>query len=204
MTIIDRQKITGLILAGGRGTRMGQIDKGLQAFRGVPMAMHILILLTPQVGELIINANQNLAAYEAFGAQVWPDQMEGFAGPLAGLQTGLAHCETPYLVCVPCDSPFLPTDLVERLSQALLREDADLAVATTFEEREGSNVKQAHPVFSLMKSSLLPHLNQFLESGGRKVDAWYASLKVVEVNFDDTAAFRNINTLTELRDFESQ
>ena len=204
MTIIDRQQITGLILAGGRGTRMGQVDKGLQAFRGMPMAMHILVLLSPQVGELLINANQNLAAYEAFGAQVWPDQMEGFAGPLAGLQTGLTHCETPYLVCVPCDSPFLPTDLVARLSQALLREDADLAVATTMEEHEGSNVKQAHPVFSLMKSSLLPHLNKFLEAGGRKVDAWYASLKVVEVDFNDTAAFRNINTLNELRDYESQ
>jgi molybdopterin-guanine dinucleotide biosynthesis protein A len=204
MTIIDRQQITGLILAGGRGTRMGQVDKGLQAFRGMPMAMHILVLLSPQVGELLINANQNLAAYEAFGAQVWPDQMEGFAGPLAGLQTGLTHCKTPYLVCVPCDSPFLPTDLVARLSQALLREDADLAVSTTMEEREGSNVKQAHPVFSLMKSSLLPHLNKFLEAGGRKVDAWYASLKVVEVDFNDTAAFRNINTLNELRDYESQ
>jgi molybdopterin-guanine dinucleotide biosynthesis protein A len=204
MTIIDRQQITGLILAGGRGTRMGQVDKGLQVFRGMPMAMHILILLSPQVGEMLINANQNLAAYEAFGAQVWPDQMEGFAGPLAGLQSGLAHCETPYLVCVPCDSPFLPTDLVSRLSQAMLREDADLAVATTMEDREGSSVKQAHPVFSLMKSSLLPHLNKFLEGGGRKVDAWYASLKVVEVNFSDIAAFRNINTLDELRDLESQ
>ena len=204
MTIIDREQITGLILAGGRGSRMGQVDKGLQAFRGMPMAMHILILLSPQVNEMIINANQNLAAYEAFCPNVWPDQMEGFAGPLAGLQSGLTHCETPYLVCVPCDSPFLPTDLVSRLSTALLNENADLAVATTMEVRDGVVVKQAHPVFSLMKSTLLPHLNQFLESGGRKVDTWYASLKVVEVNFDDTAAFRNINTLNELRDFESQ
>lgn len=202
MTTIDRQQITGLILAGGRATRMGEVDKGLQTFRGMPMAMHIFILLSPQVSDLLINANQNLAAYEAFGAQVWPDQMEGFAGPLAGLQTGLAHCETQYLVCVPCDSPFLPTDLVSRLSQALMREDADLAVATTIETREGLNVKQAHPVFSLMKSSLLPHLNIFLEGGGRKVDAWFASLKVVEVNFDDAAAFRNINTLDELRNLE--
>ena len=204
MTIINKAQITGLILAGGRGTRMGQVDKGLQPFRGMPMAMHIHILLSPQVGEMIINANQNLAAYEAFCSQVWPDQMEGFAGPLAGLQSGLTHCETPYLVCVPCDSPFLPTDLVSRLSQALLREDADLAVATTMEDREGKLVKQAHPVFSLMKASLLPHLNQFLESGGRKVDSWYAALKVVEMNFNDTAAFRNINTLNELRDLESQ
>lgn len=203
MTVIDRQHITGLILAGGRGTRMGQVDKGLQAFKGMAMAMHVLLRLSPQVGDIIINANQHLAAYEAFGAQVWPDQIEGFAGPLAGLQTGLAHCETPYLVSAPCDSPFLPLDLVARLSEALLLDDADLAVATTIENDEGIERKQAHPVFSLMKSSLLPHLSQFLQEGGRKVDAWYASLKVVEVNFDDTAAFRNINTLNELRDLES-
>lgn len=203
MTVIDRQHITGLILAGGRGTRMGQVDKGLQAFKGMAMAMHVLLRLSPQVGDIIINANQHLAAYEAFGAQVWPDQIEGFAGPLAGLQTGLAHCETLYLVSAPCDSPFLPLDLVARLSEALLLDDADLAVATTIENDEGIERKQAHPVFSLMKSSLLPHLSQFLQEGGRKVDAWYASLKVVEVNFDDTAAFRNINTLNELRDLES-
>ncbi|MDO8176939.1 MAG: molybdenum cofactor guanylyltransferase MobA [Undibacterium sp.] len=203
MTVIDRQHITGLILAGGRGTRMGQVDKGLQAFNGMAMAMHVLLRLSPQVGDMIINANQHLAAYEAFGAQVWPDQIEGFAGPLAGLQTGLAHCETPYLVSAPCDSPFLPLDLVARLSEALLLDDADLAVATTIENDEGIERKQAHPVFSLMKSSLLPHLSQFLQDGGRKVDAWYASLKVVEVNFEDTAAFRNINTLNELRDLES-
>ncbi|MDO8702220.1 MAG: molybdenum cofactor guanylyltransferase MobA [Undibacterium sp.] len=203
MTVIDRQHITGLILAGGRGTRMGQVDKGLQAFKGMAMAMHVLLRLSPQVGDIIINANQHLAAYEAFGAQVWPDQIEGFAGPLAGLQTGLAHCETPYLVSAPCDSPFLPLDLVARLSEALLLDDADLAVATTIENDEGIERKQAHPVFSLMKSSLLPHLSQFLQEGGRKVDAWYATLKVVEVNFDDTAAFRNINTLNELRDLES-
>jgi molybdopterin-guanine dinucleotide biosynthesis protein A len=203
MTAIDKQHITGLILAGGRGTRMGQVDKGLQSFRGMPMAMHVLLRLSPQVGELIINANQHLAAYEAFGATVWPDQIEGFAGPLAGLQAGLTHCETSYLVSAPCDSPFLPLDLVARLSQALLIEDADLAVATTIELRDGVASKQAHPVFSLMKASLLPHLSQFLASGGRKVDAWYASLNVTEVVFEESDAFRNINTLNELRDCEA-
>ena len=203
MTAIDKQHITGLILAGGRGTRMGQVDKGLQTFRGMPMAMHVLMRLSPQVGELIINANQHLAAYEAFGSAVWPDQIEGYAGPLAGIQVGLAHCETPYLVSAPCDSPFLPLDLVERLSQALLIANADLAVATTIESQDGIASKQAHPVFSFMKSSLLPHLSQFLQNGGRKVDAWYASLQVVEVPFEDVAAFRNINTLNELRQCES-
>ncbi|MCU6435409.1 molybdenum cofactor guanylyltransferase MobA [Undibacterium sp. Jales W-56] len=202
MTGIDKQLITGLLLAGGRGTRMGTVDKGLQVFRGAPMAMHALLRLSPQVGEIIVNANQHLAAYEAFGAPVWPDEIDGFAGPLAGLQTGLNHCETPYLVSVPCDSPFLPIDLVERLSNALLAEDADLAVAVTIESNGETMAKQSHPVFSLMKSSLLPHLSDFLHLGGRKVDAWYASLKVVEVVFDDVAAFRNINTLQDLRQFE--
>ena len=209
MTIpaIDKSHITGLILAGGRGTRMGQVDKGLQLFRGKAMAMQVLLRLSPQVGTLIINANQHLPAYEAFGVQVWPDLITNFAGPLAGLQAGLRHCETPYLVSAPCDSPFLPLDLVDRLSEALLRENADLAVATTMENRNEIDsklkVKQVHPVFSLMKTSLLPQLNQFLEQDGRKMTTWHASLKIAEVNFDDTNAFRNINTLNDLRDLES-
>lgn len=197
--MINKELITGLILAGGRGSRMGHIDKGLQPFRGIPMALHVMLRLSPQVGELMINANQNLAPYEGFGVSVWPDELTGFAGPLAGLQTGLIRCDTPYLVTAPCDSPFLPTDLVARLSQALLIEDADLAVAVTGED----DTRQAHPVFCLLKATLLPDLSAYLQNGGRKVDAWYASLKVVEVHFDDEAAFRNINTLEDLRKFEA-
>lgn len=190
---------TGLILAGGRGTRMGTVDKGLQNFRGAPMAMHALMRLAPQVDDIMINANQNLAAYEAICTAVWPDDMQGFAGPLAGIQTGLMHCDTTYLVTAPCDSPFLPNDLVERLKTALLDNDADLAVAVTGSDEQ----RQTHPVFCLMKAALLPHLTLFLQQGGRKVDAWYASLPVVEVHFDDEAAFRNINTLADLRKFEA-
>ena len=197
--MMNKELITGLILAGGRGSRMGHVDKGLQPFRGVPMALHVMMRLSPQVGTLMINANQNLAPYEGFGVSVWPDELAGFAGPLAGLQAGLSHCDTPYLVTAPCDSPFLPTDLVARLSQALLIEDADLAVAVTGE----GDTRQAHPVFCLLKSTLLPHLTAYLQGGGRKVDAWYASLKVVEVHFGDEAAFRNINTLEDLRKFEA-
>ncbi|MDB5763194.1 MAG: mobA [Herminiimonas sp.] len=191
-------QITGLILAGGRGSRMGGVDKGLQPFRGAPMALHVMMRLAPQVGQLMINANQNLAPYESFGVPVWPDELQGFAGPLAGLQTGLNHCETDYLVTAPCDSPFLPTDLTASLGAALETQDADLAVAIT---GEGST-KQPHPVFCLLKTSLLPHLTQYLQDGGRKIDAWYASLKVVEVHFADDSAFRNINTLEELQKFE--
>lgn len=187
--------ITGLILAGGRGSRMGSIDKGLVPLAGKPMVAHVLERLSPQVQRLLINANQNLDTYAAFGAPVWPDAMPDFAGPLAGLQTGLMHCETPYLVTAPCDSPFLPADLVQRLAAALQAEDADLAVAVTGE----GETRQPHPVFCLAKASLLPHLTQFLEGGGRKVDRWYASLRVAEVHFADEAAFRNINTLAELQ-----
>ena len=114
--MIDTKHITGLILAGGRGSRMGHVDKGLQPFRGAPMAVHVMLRLTPQVGNLMINANQNLAPYESFGVPVWPDELQGYAGPLAGLQTGLMHCETPYLVTAPCDSPFLPTEEIPMLS----------------------------------------------------------------------------------------
>lgn len=196
---MEVNQITGLILAGGRGSRMGHIDKGLQPFRGKPMVQHVITRLSPQVGTLIINANQNLPSYEGFGPVVWPDQLAGFEGPLAGLQTGLSRCESDYLVTAPCDSPFLPDDLVARLGQALEAQNADLAVATT---GEGAS-RQTHPVFSLMKVSVLPQLTQFLQDGERKFEKWCRSLNFVEVPFPDEDAFRNINTLDELRRFET-
>lgn len=197
---IDISSITGLILAGGRGTRMGTVDKGLQLFRGKPMAAHAIERLAPQVGSLAINANQNLETYRTLGYPVWPDTVEGFAGPLAGMQAGLAHCTTPYLVTSPCDSPFLPSDLVQRLGDALLAADAEVAVAVT-----GSGAtRQPHPVFCLMKRSLLQNLETYLVQGGRKVDAWYASLRATEVLFEDETAFRNINTLEELQQYQAK
>jgi len=196
---MNTEQISGLILAGGRGTRMGHVDKGLQNFRGAPMALHVMLRLQPQVGDLMINANQNLAPYESFGVPVWPDEMQGYAGPLAGMQTGLIHCTTDYMVTAPCDSPFLPVDLVERLASGLLDADADLAVAVTGE----GPTRQAHPVFCLMKASLLQHLTEFLRDGGRKIDAWYASLNTVDVHFAEEAAFRNINTVAELKSYEA-
>ncbi|HEV2611485.1 MAG TPA: molybdenum cofactor guanylyltransferase MobA [Noviherbaspirillum sp.] len=192
----DIHQITGLILAGGRGSRMGNVDKGLQTFRGAPMVLHVIMRLSPQTGSLMINANQNLGPYEGFGLPVWPDQLTGFEGPLAGLQTGLTHCDTEYLVTAPCDSPFLPKDLVERLADAI--DGHDLAVAVT----EEAGRRQPHPVFCLMKSSLLSNLSLYLQGGGRKIDTWYRSLDFVEVLFEDESAFRNINTLEELRRFE--
>lgn len=198
--MIPIDQITGVVLAGGRGSRMGGIDKGLQTFRGAPMALHVLRRLSPQVGSVMINANQNLGHYEAFGVPVWPDEIPDFAGPLAGLQTALTHCETPYLVTAPCDSPFLPADLVACLNNALTQAQADLAVAVTGE----GETRQPHPVFCLLKASLLPHLTAFLQEGGRKFDRWYGTLKVVEVTFTDEDAFRNINTLDELQCYETK
>ena len=188
-------KITALILAGGRGSRMGEVDKGLQLFRGKPMVAHVLERLGPQADEIIINANRNLEQYEKFGLRVVADAIDGFAGPLAGLHVGMSHAMHPLVATAPCDSPFLPLDLIARLQAALENEAADLAVAKTFD--------QAHPVFCLTKRELAPHLRAFLESGQRKIDKWYTSLKVVEVNFDDEeAAFANINTLEELNTLE--
>ncbi|HEY2337647.1 MAG TPA: molybdenum cofactor guanylyltransferase MobA, partial [Burkholderiales bacterium] len=179
-------KVSGIVLAGGKGSRMGGVDKGLQALRGKPMVAWAIARLKPQVDEIVINANQNLEVYGALGYRVVPDEIGGFAGPLAGLHAGLAAATHPLAATVPCDSPFLPADLVSRLKGNLV--DNDLAVAKTGD--------QAHPVFVLLRTSLRRNLQAFLEGGGRKIDAWYASLKVVEVPFDDEAeAFRNINTL---------
>ncbi|MET3130509.1 molybdopterin molybdotransferase [Oxalobacteraceae bacterium GrIS 1.11] len=202
--MIAKNMISGLILAGGRGTRMGHVDKGLLPFRGAAMATHVLRGLAPQVGQIAINANQNLEKYAAFGVPVWPDELGGFAGPLAGLQTGLRLCLAPYLVCAPCDSPFVPADLVERLAAALQAQDADLAIAVTLEAGpDGAPYRQAHPVFCLVKKSLLPILSDYLEQGGRRMDGWYGALKVAQVLFDHAGAFRNINTPDDLRALEA-
>lgn len=187
--------ITGVILAGGRGTRMGGIDKGLQTLRGRPMVAWVVERFAPQVNEILINANQNPAAYARFGYRVIPDEITGYAGPLAGLHRGLTAAAYELVATVPCDSPFLPRDLVARLSAALERDAAEVAVARTGD--------QPHPVFCLCRRSVLPGLTAFLSAGGRKIDAWYARLKVVEVRFDDqTGAFSNINTVEELRALE--
>jgi molybdopterin-guanine dinucleotide biosynthesis protein A len=184
------ERVTGIVLAGGRGSRMGGVDKGLQPLRGRPMVAWVLERIAPQVDEIVVNANQNLDAYAGFGHRVVPDSLGGFAGPLAGLHAGLQAASHPLAVTVPCDSPFLPLDLVLRLKEKL--SNNDLAVAKTGD--------QPHPVFALVRRSVLPHLERFLASGGRKIDAWYATLAVVEVSFDDQPdAFRNINTLEELR-----
>lgn len=192
---IPREDITGLILAGGRGSRMGGVDKGLQNHEGMPLAMHALMRLGPQVGHLMVNANRNLGAYEAFGVPVWPDALPDYPGPLAGFLAGLEHCETGHLVTVPCDTPNFPPDLVERLADALAAEDAEIAMAAT----RGAEGVQVQPVFCLMRSSLMESLVRFTAGGERKIDRWTARHRCVEVVFDDELAFFNANTPDELR-----
>ena len=174
---------------------MGGVDKGLELLDGEPMVVRVLSRLRPQVAEVLINANQNLERYGEFGCRVIPDQVGGFAGPLAGLHRGLAEAAYDLVATVPCDSPFLPDDLVSRLRAPLERAEVDLAVARTGD--------QPHPVFCSARRRLLPHLEAYLRAGGRKIDAWYATLNVVEVQFDDQAkAFSNINTREELRNVQ--
>jgi molybdopterin-guanine dinucleotide biosynthesis protein A len=203
---IDGAEITGVILAGGRGSRMGGVDKGLQNFNGVPLALHTLLRLQPQVGEVMINANRNLAAYESFGVPVWPDAagLGEYSGPLAGFITGLERCETPYLLTVPCDTPLFSEALVARLAQALATEQADFAVVTAPEE---DGQLRAQPVFCLMHTHMLESLAVFTAGGGRKIDAWTAQHKTVLVPFnlpgDDSRAFFNANTLAELHRLEA-
>lgn len=196
---IPQDQITGVILAGGRGTRMGGADKGLQNFRGMPMAMFTLMRLMPQVGEVMINANRNLAAYESFGVPVWPDSLSDFAGPLAGMLTALERCESDYLVTVPCDTPLFPLDLVARLAEALEREDAEIAMASAPED---DGQMRAQPVFSLIRRELMESLVRFTQGGGRKIDAWTGQHRTVLVPFADAGAFRNANTLVELHKLE--
>lgn len=187
---------------------MGGVDKGLQNLNGMPMALHTLLRLQMQTGQVMINANRNLAAYESFGVPVWPDVLADYAGPLAGFLTGLERCETPYLATVPCDTPRFPLDLVPRLAEALARENADIAMAAAPEQDKDGQIKvRTQPVFCLLHVELLESLVDFTHKGGRKIDAWTALHKTVIVPFDrpgdDPLAFSNANTLAELQQLEN-
>jgi molybdenum cofactor guanylyltransferase len=184
--------ITGVILAGGLGRRMGGVDKGLQELDGQPMVHWVLQRLQPQVSEVLINANQNVERYRALGYPVVPDRIAGFAGPLAGLHAALSAETHPLVLTVPCDSPLLPADLAVRLGAALQAAGAEIAVAKTFDRLQ--------PVFCLCRREVLPSLSAYLATGERKFEGWLASCKVTLVAFDDEAeAFSNINTGEDLR-----
>jgi molybdopterin-guanine dinucleotide biosynthesis protein A len=207
--MIAPQDITALILAGGRGTRMGGIDKGLQTFNGTPLALHTLqrLQMGGDVGSVMLSANRNLPDYAAFGVPVWPDEQADYPGPLAGFLVGLQHCPTPYLLTVPCDTPLLPPDLVSRLAVALEANQADIAMAAAPEtDHNGQTKLRPQPVFSLLHQSLLGSLQQFLQAGQRQVQAWTAHHKTTLVPFnqpgDHPQAFFNANTMAELHQLE--
>lgn len=183
--------ISSIILAGGRASRMGGADKGLVSLQNKPLVAHVIARLTPQVDEILINANREIQQYRAFNLPVFQDEQPDFIGPLAGLHIGLQQAKHELLLTVPCDSPLLPLDLAARLMHALHTHDAQIAVATS----DGD----AHPVFCLCKKEVLPSLQAFITQGGRKVSAWQKSLRYVEVDFSDgSEAFVNLNTFEEL------
>lgn len=189
--MVERAQITGLVLAGGQGSRLGGVDKGLQLHHGQPLALKALQRLRPQVGQVMLSANRNLETYAGWGVPVWPDpaDLAGYQGPLAGFLAGLQHADTPYLATVPCDCPRFPADLVARLAAAM-HDGIDLVLARTTAGPE--------PAFCLMRRSLADDLRRYLASGERKVGGWMAQLRRAEASFDDPAAFFNINTPDDL------
>ena len=192
---IERRQITGLVLAGGEGRRMGGADKGLQTLRGQPLAWHALQRLAPQVGPRIVCANRHAEAYAAFGVPVIADGTPGFAGPLAGLLAGARHCSTPWLLTVPCDTPHFPVDLAARLADAVCAMEATVAMAATSDDGR----VQPQPVFCLLAAALAPDLAACLAEGGGSIARWAQRHRCAEVLFDDADAFNNVNTLEELR-----
>ena len=189
--------ISGVVLAGGLGRRMGSVDKGQQTFLGRPLAAWVAERLAPQVDELLINANRNVEAYGSLGFPVIADQLPGFAGPLAGLHAALAHARAPLVATAPCDSPLLPIDLVPRLATALQKSGATIAVA-----RCGG---RTHPVFCLCRQVVLPALEQTILSGELRFERWIRAQHHVEVDFDDQPeAFTNLNTAEDLARFEAE
>jgi len=195
--------VTGLVLAGGRGSRMGGVDKGMQPFLGEPLALHVLRRLAPQASAMLISANRNIDAYSQlaapFGARVIADTLGDYPGPLAGIAAALRAAHTEFVLIAPCDAPFVDERLGVLLGEALDAENADIAYAATIEP---GGERIAHPVFALQRASLADDLDARLASGERKVRAWYARHKAVQVPFHDDRAFYNINDLRQLAELE--
>lgn len=195
--VFDKESITGIVLAGGRARRMGGVDKGLVPLCGRAMIEHVLDRLVQQVGAVIINANRNADTYAAMGHQVVPDRDDAYAGPLAGMSSGLHAAKTPWCVTVPCDSPLIGADIIRRLYRALQGHGADIAVAHDGE--------RAHPVVTLLSADLAPSIDAFLQAGERKIDRWFDLHNWVHADFSDAPEyFINVNTEEERRIVESE
>jgi molybdopterin-guanine dinucleotide biosynthesis protein A len=200
---IAQSDITGVVLAGGRGSRMGGVDKGMQPFLGEPLALHVLRRLAPQVGAMLISANRSIGEYASigapFGAQVIADALPDYPGPLAGLAASMRAARTRYVLTAPCDTPYADEHLARTLAEALAANQADIATAMIVDT---NGQRDLHPVFALVRTSLADDLEDRLRAGERKVRAWYARHKTVEVAFPDGRAFYNVNDLQQLAELE--
>jgi molybdenum cofactor guanylyltransferase len=191
---ISPSNITGLILAGGRGQRLGGADKGLLLWRGQTLVQQVLQRLETQVGGMVISANRNVEVYRALGWPVVSDADAEFSGPLAGLLSGLVHARTPYVLSVACDCPALPLDLAARLAHALHTENTQVAMAVT----PSISGLQVQPTFCLVATELRQSLSDFLKSGQRQAWRWAAQQRCAQVRFDRATEFFNVNTVNDL------
>ena len=191
-----RDRVTGVILAGGRATRMGGVDKGLVPIHGRPMIAWVIDALRPQVSDVLINANRNHDRYGEFACPVIDDGDSEFRGPLAGMVSAMQAARTPYIAVVPCDSPLIGGDIVARLHAAAATSGSPIAVA-----HDGGRLQ---PVFALLSCDLLDDLAGYLDDGERKIDRWYARHAYVKVDFSDVAeSFANINAPDDKRALEA-
>jgi molybdopterin-guanine dinucleotide biosynthesis protein A len=194
---VTRQIFTGVVLAGGQAQRMGGQDKGLIELNGSPMVQYVLEAIVPQVNKVIINANRNQDIYSHYGHEVIGDEFEGFFGPLAGMASSMRAINTPFMLTVPCDSPFVPDDLAKRLYLQMIKKEADISVA-----HDGSRIQ---PVFVMLKTSLLDSMLDFLNKGERKIDKWFEKHSLAVTDFSDKPdTFININNRDDLSMIESR
>jgi len=181
--------VTTVILAGGRGVRIGG-DKGLKILHGKPLIDWVLAAVKPNSAEVMLNANGSQNAYASFGCRIISDKITDSPGPLAGLHAGLHSAQTEYVLTVPCDTPFLPQDLIARLWQSCSQAEVEAAVAVADGYRQ--------PTIALYRQSVLNKLDAFIGAGGRKVNDWLDSLRLNEVVFDNAVCFDNINSAEDL------
>jgi molybdenum cofactor guanylyltransferase len=194
---IPSNDITAVILAGGKARRMDGQDKGLITLHGRPMIDYIIHALQPQAGNILINANRNAEQYAAFGLPVIADMLGDYFGPLVGMASGMNATDKTFIVTAPCDSPFIPDNLVEMLYRALAENEADICVA-----HDGERMQ---PVFALLRCSLLPSLLTYLDEGGRKIDTWYGQQRLALADFSTSAeTFLNLNTPEDKRMLENR
>jgi molybdopterin-guanine dinucleotide biosynthesis protein A len=193
----NQKTVTGVILAGGLARRMNNQDKGLINYKGRPMVSYAIAALIAVADQSLINANRNKEQYEAFGLPVIADQTDSFDGPLAGVLTAMIHANTDVLLVMPCDSPLIKAEHLQKLLATRAENDADVAVAFDGE--------RLHPVFLAIKTSLKNSLQNYLASGQRKLDRWLEQQKMVKADFsNEPEIFININTLTELSELEAR